>query len=75
MKLPALKPQKVIKALKKAGCTETHRKGSHRFFRSPQGKTTVLPFHKGKDTPKGLLHSILHDLDISTEEFVKLLRR
>lgn len=56
MKLPALKPQKVIKALKRAGCTKTRRKGSHQFFRSPQGKTTVVPFHKGKDTPKGLLH-------------------
>ncbi|MEK7521481.1 MAG: type II toxin-antitoxin system HicA family toxin [Patescibacteria group bacterium] len=75
MKLPALKPQKVIKALQKAGCYETHRKGSHRFFKSSQGKTTVVPFHKGKDLGKGLLHDILKDVEISDEEFLKLLKK
>ncbi|MDO8452124.1 MAG: type II toxin-antitoxin system HicA family toxin [bacterium] len=75
MKLPAVKPQNVIKALKRAGCRETHRKGSHRFFRSSVGKTTVVPFHKGKDLNKGLLHSILKDLDISDQEFIRLLRK
>jgi len=44
-------------------------KGSHQIFRHPDGRQTVIPFHKGEDIGKGLLKSILNEIDLSVKEF------
>jgi len=72
-KLPIVKPKKFIKALQKLGFQEIRQTGSHKFFfREKDGKSTVIPYHN-KDIGKGLLKQILHDIDLSVEEFIKLL--
>lgn len=72
-KLPPLKARKIISILRKLGFTQIRQKGRHAFFSHPDGRTTVVPIHQGKDIGKGLLHSILHDIKISPEEFKKLI--
>ncbi|MCB4791856.1 MAG: type II toxin-antitoxin system HicA family toxin [Elusimicrobia bacterium] len=47
-------------------------KGSHTFWEHNDGRCTVVPIHKGKDIGRGLLKSILNDIDIETENFFKL---
>ena len=47
-------------------------KGSHTFWRHPDGKCTVVPIHRGEEIRKGLLRSILNDIELSVEEFEKL---
>lgn len=71
--LPSLKARELIKILKKLGFSKIRQRGSHIFFSHRDGRTTVVPFHQGKQIGKGLLHSILDDINMSPEEFKKLL--
>jgi predicted RNA binding protein YcfA (HicA-like mRNA interferase family) len=71
-KLPLLTAQKVSKVLGKLGFTCVRQKGSHMFFRHPDGRTTVIPNHPGEDIDRGLLNKIIkHDIRINREEFLK----
>lgn len=72
-KVPILKSQEVIKVLKQIGFVNTRQKGSHLFFKHANGRTTVVPFHKGKTLGPGLMRSILNDIQISVDEFTKYL--
>ena len=44
-------------------------KGSHAYYRHPDGRATVLPMHRGEDLGRGLLRAILRDIEITPEEF------
>lgn len=72
-KLPILKPRQIIKILRKLGFAKVRQEGSHIFFKHPDGRTTVVPFHKGKDIGRGLLRSILVDIKIDPKELQRLL--
>ena len=72
-KPPILKAQEVIKIAEKLGFVNTRRKGSHFFFRHPDGRTTVIPVHSGRTIGLGLMRSILSDIKMSIEEFKKIL--
>ncbi|OGK08498.1 hypothetical protein A2767_05370 [Candidatus Roizmanbacteria bacterium RIFCSPHIGHO2_01_FULL_35_10] len=72
-RLPMLKPQRLIKILNKLGFNKIRQEGSHIFFKHPDGRTTVVPFHKGKDIGRGLMRSILNDVKLTPKEFQKLL--
>jgi len=74
-KLPILKARELIKILKKLGFKRKRQTGSYIFFAHPDGRTTVVPRHNGRDVSRGLLSRILDDIDLKREEFLKLLRR
>ena len=69
MKLPLLSSRELCKFLEKEGFQFVRQKGSHRFYRHPDGRTTVVPMHAGKDIKRGLLKGILDEVKISREEF------
>lgn len=74
-KLPIVKPKKLIKVLHKLGFSEARQKGSHRFFyRQKDNRATVVPIHT-KDIGRGLTRKILNEINLSVEEFIKLLKR
>jgi len=70
-KVPILKPQEVIKVLKKLGFEEVRQKGSHIQFKHKDGRMTTVPFHKGKDVSPILLKLIIKEIKISLEDFIK----
>lgn len=70
--LPLLKARELIKILNKLGFSQVRQKGSHAFFSHQDGRATVVPIHPTKRIGKGLLRSILHDIQISPDEFRKL---
>ena len=73
-KLPMLSAKEVIRILNKLGFKFIRQEGSHMFFEHSDGRTTVIPNHPGRDIGRGLLNKIVkHDLQISREEFDKLL--
>lgn len=72
-KLNPIAPEKLIIILKKQGFKEIRQKGSHKFFRDSEGRTTVVPFHKGEKISRGLVVKILKDIGITREEFLDLL--
>lgn len=73
MKLPALKPQEVIKALNRVGFEKARQTGSHLILVNKTTRKIIpVPMHN-KDIKRGLLLSIIKQVDLTTEEFIKLL--
>ena len=70
-RLTPLKPTQIIRILKKLGFIPIRQEGSHIYFRHPDGRATVVPFHKGEDIGKGLIKKILQDIEIPWEEFIQ----
>ena len=71
--LPALTGVEIVRALVKVGFQIIRQKGSHVKLAHPDGRTTVIPVHKGESIGKGLMSKILRDVDLSKEEFSSLL--
>lgn len=72
--LPVIKDKDLIKFLVKIGFLEHPEKGtSHLIFKHPDGRRTTVARHS-KDIPTGTLRSILRDINISPDEFRKLLK-
>lgn len=71
--IPILSPRKLIKILRRLGFEKVRQEGSHIFFKHPDGRVTVVPFHQGKDIGRGLLRSILDDIHLAPQEFQKFL--
>jgi predicted RNA binding protein YcfA (HicA-like mRNA interferase family) len=64
-----------IKVLERQGCILKRQTGSHRIFYYPEKrKIIIVPIH-AKDLKKGLTRAIVKELDLSAEEFIKLLKK
>ena len=73
-KLVPVKPEKILKAVKKLGFQPIHVKGSHHIFKHADGRRISVPIHAHKLIGKGLLLKIIkEDLHLTKEEFDKLL--
>ncbi|MBI3589404.1 MAG: type II toxin-antitoxin system HicA family toxin [Candidatus Liptonbacteria bacterium] len=72
-RLPALKARDIIRVIEKLGFYAVRQKGSHIFFKHPDGRATLVPSHGGEDISRGLLREILNEIKISPNEFLKLL--
>jgi len=73
MKLPLLSAREIIRVLGKMGFEEIRQKGSHRYFKHPDGRVTVVPVHPGRDIGRGLLKRIMNEIEVDREEFFKYL--
>ncbi len=71
-KLPVLKPREVVKLLTTLGFVEIRQRGSHKQFRHPDGRTTVVPFHQGRDISPILLRKIARDIGMTPEAMLGL---
>ncbi|MFH0755106.1 MAG: type II toxin-antitoxin system HicA family toxin [bacterium] len=68
-----IKPQKVIKVLKKIGFEKIRQTGSHLILANRITKKIIpVPIHN-KDIKRGLLLSIIKQADLTKEAFIKLL--
>ena len=75
LKLPVIRYQQLIRVLKKLGFFEHPERGSsHLVFKHSDGRMTTVARHFG-DFPRGTLRSILRDISIAPEEFIKLLKK
>lgn len=72
-RLPALRGDQVVAALKRAGFSVLRTKGSHHVLGHDDGRRTVVPIHQGKDVKRGLLRKIIDDAGLSVDEFIALL--
>ena len=73
-RLPVINFRDLNRVLRRFGFEEVRRKGSHVFYRHPDGRTTTAPDHKGCDIARPLLREILRETDVSVEDFVKELK-
>jgi predicted RNA binding protein YcfA (HicA-like mRNA interferase family) len=72
-RLPSLKARDLIRVLKKLGFEEVRQRGAHICFKHPDGRFTLVPYHSSEDISRGLLRQILREINISPDEFLKLL--
>ena len=73
VKLPVLKPRRLIATLESLGFVEIRQRGSHKQFRHPDGRMTTVPDHRGRDVSPNLLRKILEDIRMKPEDFIELL--
>jgi predicted RNA binding protein YcfA (HicA-like mRNA interferase family) len=60
-------------ALLSLGFENVRQKGSHVFYRHPDGRTTTVPNHPGRDIPRRLTRKILREIQVTPDEFRKTL--
>ena len=63
------------KLLLKLGFTIVRQKGSHVFYRHPDGRYTTLPHHKGQDLGRPLLRAIIRQVNLTVDAFNDLIER
>ena len=73
-RLPSLRGEEVVAALRCGGFEVIRQRGSHVFLKHPDGRATVVPVHAGEDLGPGLLRKIIRDADLTREKFLELLR-
>ncbi len=74
-RLPSLRGDEVIRALKRAGFVVVRIRGSHHIVEhtTDTRRRTTVPVHQGRDVKRGLLRKILDDVQLTEEEFRQFL--
>ncbi|NKQ38235.1 MAG: addiction module toxin, HicA family [Methanosarcinales archaeon] len=52
------------------GFDQVRQKGSHKFFKHPDGRTATVPDHKGEDLGRGITNKILKDAEVTKGDFL-----
>ncbi|HHT9155629.1 MAG: type II toxin-antitoxin system HicA family toxin [Planctomycetes bacterium] len=74
-RLPIVNFKTMEKVLLRLGFERVRQKGSHVFYRHPEGRTTTVPNHPGRDLARPLLREIIREIEITPEQFRKELGR
>jgi predicted RNA binding protein YcfA (HicA-like mRNA interferase family) len=70
---PAVNAKTMERVLKTLGFAAVRQRGSHIFYRHPDGRTTTVPHHAGRDLAGPLVRAILKDINLTPRAFVELL--
>lgn len=74
-RLRIIDARKMEKLLFKLGFERVRQKGSHVFYRHPDGRTTSVPHHRGRDLARPLIKEILREIELSSDEYEEYLRK
>ena len=74
-RLQIIDARKMEKLLFKLGFEKVRQKGSHVFYRHPDGRTTSVPHHPGRDLARPLLKEILREIELGIEEYNENLKK
>jgi predicted RNA binding protein YcfA (HicA-like mRNA interferase family) len=69
-RIPVLKPRDVVALLEAKGFREARQRGSHKRFKHEDGRSTTVPFHKGRDISPILLRKIASDIGLTVEKLL-----
>ena len=73
-KLPVTSAKTFEKLLLALGFEIKRQKGSHIFYRHPDGRYTTLPHHPGRDLSRPLIRQILREIKLTPEEYAQHLK-
>jgi len=73
-KLPIIRAKELIRILNKLGFFKFHKVGSHAQFKHLDGRRVTVSVHSGKEIGRKTLKGIIDDLDLTVEEFIKILK-
>ena len=68
-KLKIIKSTQMSQLVENLGFALIRQKGSHRFYRHTDGRTTVVPMH-ANDLDRSLIRKIISDLGLSVSPYV-----
>lgn len=73
-KLPLTNASGLEKILLLLGFKPMRQKGSHIFYRHPDGRYTTIPHHGNIELGRSLIREILKQIGVSPEEYIQLLQ-
>lgn len=71
--MPRLTGAELVSALERGGFEIIRIRGSHRFLRHTDGRTTVVPVHAGEAVGPGLMGKIPRDAEFTRDDLLALL--
>ncbi|MBI4666512.1 MAG: type II toxin-antitoxin system HicA family toxin [Nitrospinae bacterium] len=74
-KLPVVNFKTMDRLLGGLGFIKARQKGSHAFYRHPDGRTTTVPNHPGRDLARPLIREILKEIELSTDDYIKSIKQ
>ncbi len=74
-RLRIIDARKMEKLLFNLGFERVRQKGSHIFYRHPDGRTTSVPHHRGRDLARPLIKEILREIELSSDEYEEYLMK
>lgn len=63
------------KLLFQLGFNKIRQKGSHTFYRHPDGRATTIPHHPGRDLARPLVREILREINIDIDQYKNILKK
>ncbi|HPA47335.1 MAG TPA: type II toxin-antitoxin system HicA family toxin [bacterium] len=69
-RLPTVTARTMLRFLESLGFEEIRSRGSHHFFRHPDGRTATIPVHAGEDLGRGVTSKILNDAEVDRAVFI-----
>ncbi|HUI42784.1 MAG TPA: type II toxin-antitoxin system HicA family toxin [Terriglobia bacterium] len=70
-----VRARQAIRFPESLGFLQVRQKGSHKFFRHPDGRTATVPDHRGEDLGRGILAKILRDAGTNFDQLHRWLIR
>lgn len=61
-RMPTINAKLMIEFLNFHGFIMSRQRGSHKFFKHHDGKTAIMPDHKGEDLGRGITNNILNQI-------------
>lgn len=74
-KLKLVDAGKMEKVLLRLGFEKVRQKGSHAFYRHPDGRTTTVPHHKTRVLARPLIREILREIEITVDDYNRYLEK
>ena len=74
-KLQIINAKRMEKLVLLLGFEKTRQKGSHVFYRHPDGRSTTVPHHKGRVLARPLIREILREIEVTVDDYNKYLER
>ncbi len=73
-KLQLIDAERMERLLFLLGFEKVCQKGSHAFYRHPNGRTTTVPHHRGRTLARPLIREILREIEITVDEYNEYLK-
>jgi len=74
-RLKLINAKTMERLLLRLGFEKVRQKGSHAFYRHPDGRITTVPHHKAKVLARPLIREILREIEITVEDYNNLLKK
>ena len=68
-RLKLINAKRMEKLLLRLGFEKVRQKGSHVFYRHPDGRVTTVPHHKAKLLARPLIREILREIEITIDDY------